>query len=187
MRSFTAPTVLLTLTLVLTAASTAGAQQYQVDPAHTSFYFRISHVDVSLVYGRFNEVTGEFNLGDDPAFNFTIQTDSVDTGNQKRDNHLRNADFFNARQFPTIMFESTEVTETDAGYDVTGELTMHGVTNTITVPLRKVGEAEFPPGTPRTGFATELTIKRSDYGMTNMLDIVGDEVELLISFEGTEQ
>jgi len=181
------PTALLALAFLLTAATSAGAQQYQFDGAHSSYYFRIGHVDVSLVYGRFNDVTGDFNLGDDPSFNFTVKTASVDTGNQKRDEHLRSPDFFNARQFPEITFKSTNVSETDAGYDVTGELSLHGVTNTVTVPLRKVGEADFPPGTPRVGFATEFTINRSDYGMTNMLDVVGDEVELMISFEGIEQ
>lgn len=173
--------------MVLAAPDSSADGDYQLDPAHSSFYFRISHLDLALVYGRFNDGEGQFTLGNEPSFEFTIQTESVDTGVEKRDNHLRSPDFFNAKQYPTITFNSTEVTPTDTGYDVTGELTLHGHTNTITVPLRHVGAGEDPWGNQRAGFATEFTIQRSDYGMDNMLDQVGDEVELLISFEGIRQ
>ena len=179
--------LLLTATVLFGAASPALAQNYELDPGHTSVYFKIKHLDVSYVFGRFNDVEGQYTLGDDPSFQFTVQTESVDTGNQKRDDHLRSPDFFNAKQFRTITFQSTSVSETDDGYEVTGDLTLHGQTNEITVPLEKVGEGEDPWGGYRTGFATEFTIKRSDYGMDQMLEMVGDEVTLMISFEGKRQ
>lgn len=177
----------LLLTLTTTLTTTATADQYVVDPAHTSFYFKIGHANIADVYGRFNDVQGDFATGENPHFNLKVATNSIDTGNQKRDEHLRSPDFFNAVQFPVITFESTQVTPTEQGYDVTGDLTIHGVTNSVTVPVVAGGTAEFPEGTHRAGFGAEITINRSDYDMTNMLDIVGDEVTLLISFEGVRE
>ena len=179
--------LLVTPMLFAAPQSAAGPGTYQLDPAHTSFYFRIKHLNTSLVYGRFNDFGGGFTLGSEPTFEFTVQTASVDTAVEKRDDHLRSPDFFNAKQYPTITFKSTEVTRTENGYDVTGDLTLHGETNTITVPLRQVGAGEDPWGNYRVGYATEFKIKRSDYGMKNMLDAVGDEAELLISFEAVRQ
>lgn len=169
---------------LLCTALPALAEDYELDPAHSSFYFKVGHLNASYVYGRFNAPEGKFTLSDNPSFEFTVPIASIDTANQKRDDHLKSPDFFNAREFPVMTFKSTEVAPTDAGYDVTGELSIHGVTKTVTIPLTKVGQAQMPPGTHRTGFATEHTIKRSDFGMDNMLNLVGDEVTLLISFEG---
>ncbi len=165
----------------------SAGTQYKLDPVHSSFYFKIKHLNVSYVFGRFNDAHGQYTLGEQPAFQFTIQTKNVDTNTPKRDDDLRSPDFFNVKQYPKITFKSTKVSKSDAGYNVTGELTIHGKTNTITVPLEKVGENKDPWGGYRSGFATEFTLKRSDYGMDHMLDSVGDEVTLMISFEGVRQ
>src|SRR4051812_48639209 len=115
--------LLLTSTLALAAPAT-----YKVDPAHSFAIFRIKHLDVGHVYGRFNEPNGSITIDDsDPsksAFSLELQTSKVDTGIQKRDEHLKSPDFFNAKQFPTIKFASTAVKKNEKGYEVTGDLTI---------------------------------------------------------------
>ncbi len=167
--------------------ASASAEQWEVDPAHSAIVFSISHLDISNQHGRFNEIAGSVTTGEQAAFGFTVQTASVDTNNAKRDDHLRGPDFFNARQFPTIIFESTQATANDDGYELTGNITLHGVTNPITVQMLKVGEGDDPWGNYRIGFETTFTINRSDFGMDNMLEMVGEEVTLTVSFEAIRQ
>jgi polyisoprenoid-binding protein YceI len=116
----------------------------------------------------------------------SIKTESVDTNNKQRDDHLRSPDFFNARQFPAIAFRSTAIKPVDGGYQVTGEFTLHGVTRPIAFNLMGGRITEFPKGVMRTGFTTELSIKRSEFGMDKFLESVGDEVIIAVSFEGTK-
>jgi len=172
------------------AESEATGHTYKIDPAHAGFYFRIEHMGLSHTMGRFNTFSGDFTLdGAESTFELTIETDSIDTGWKKRDDHLRSPDFFNVKQFPEITFTSTEVQREGDVYEVTGELTMLGTTRTVTVPLTKLGEGEDPWGNQRVGFDSTLTIERSDFGMTKFVDngMVGDEVEIMISFEGIRQ
>ncbi|MFA9480466.1 YceI family protein [Phycisphaerales bacterium AB-hyl4] len=176
-------------TLAWTDDAAAETETYEVDPVHTSIYFHVMHLDVAPVYGRFNEVSGEYELGDEPTFSFTVNTTSIDTNNAQRDEHLRSSDFFNATEFPTISFQSTsaEPLEDEDGYKVTGDMTLHGETHEITVDLVKTGEGEGMHGEHRTGFHTQFTLNRSDYGMDEMLDLVGDEVTMLIAIEGIRE
>ncbi len=166
---------------------TRAATTYQLDAAHTGVVFKIMHLGLSHTFGRFNEVKGRVTLdGSDAAkssFEFAVNPASIDTGNEKRDEHLRSPDFFNVNQHRTIGFKSTKVAAVEGGYEVTGDLTLHGVTKPITVTLRKLGEATNRQGKAMVGMETEFTIKRSDYGMTNMVGPVGDEVHLVVSFE----
>jgi len=120
----------------------------------------------------------------------------VDTGNAKRDEHLRGPDFFNAKEFPAISFKSTSLTATesdgaDAGkaYTLAGDLTLMGVTKPITVQAVKLAEGKDPWGNFRIGFDTSFKIKRSDFGMTYGVDngVVGDEVTIMLSFEGIKK
>lgn len=168
-----------------------GADQYALDKGHTAIIFGIKHLNMSYTYGRFNDIDGQFTLDAqntaNSSFKVTIKTASIDTGLKKRDDHLRSLDFFNANQFPVITFESTQVEAAEDGYQVSGKLSLHGETKPITLHLQKLGEGDDPWGNYRAGFAAELTIKRSDYGMTNMPEAVGDEVKLMISFEGLRQ
>ena len=178
----------LTLSTLLTSA--ALADNYKIDPAHTSVVFHIRHMGISNVAGMFTETGGTFVVDSDPAkmaFNAEIKVDSIFTGQQARDKHLKSPDFFNAKQFQTITFKSTKIEAAGDGYDVTGDLTLHGVTKPVTLHLVKGGEAELPKGTHRFGFTSDLTVKRTDFGMTNMVGMVGDEVKLEISFEGVKQ
>ena len=181
------------LVLIGIAAPLQAADNYTIDPMHSGVNFKISHIGLSWIYGRFNIYSGSFVLDPDDAgkcsFQLKIETESVDTNNKKRDEHLRTPDFFNAKQFPLITFESTGVKAIKDGYEVTGNLTMHGVTKPVTFALVGGKTADFPPGTPRTGYSTELIIKRSEFGVGKALfaNALGEDVHVAISFEGVKK
>jgi polyisoprenoid-binding protein YceI len=187
-RSFKAA---LAVSLFLGVATYAAADDYAIDAAHSGVTFHISHLNLSNVYGRFDNFSGGFTLdSSDPSrssFKLSIKTESVDTNNAGRDNHLRSPDFFNAKQFPTISFTSTSVKPIEGGYEVTGDLTLHGETKPITFSLNGGGSAEFPKGVRRTGFSTNFTVKRSDFGVGKPMPVLGDEVSVSIGFEGTKK
>jgi len=168
----------------------ARAEEYALDLAHTGFTFKIQHLGVSWTYGRFNACEGAFRIDSNPAntaFTLQIKTDSIDTGNQQRDDHLRSPDWFNSKQFPLITFKSTSVKQTPAGYEVTGDLTLHGVTKAVVLNVEGGGKAEFPQGVQRIGYTTNVVLKRSEFGMNTMVGPVGDDVYLSISFEGIKK
>jgi polyisoprenoid-binding protein YceI len=168
------------------SAKTAAADDYKVDAVHSAVSFKVGHLDISWIHGRFNQVSGQFTIdGNNSSFGLTIKADSVDTGNPKRDGHLKSPDFFNVKQFPQITFKSTAVKAIDDGYEVTGDLTMHGKTNPITMKLAGGKTAKF--GGQRIGFGTQLSLKRTDYGMTRLVPAAGDEVRIDISLEGLKQ
>ena len=190
---------LASLALVL-AATLAGralaADEYKVDPVHAMVLFRIQHAGIGYVHGRFNDPTGSFTLDEaDPTkstFNVEVQVANVDTHNDKRDAHLKSPDFFNAKQYPTITFKSTSVKKGAAPntLDVTGDLTLHGVTRSITVQVELTGKGQFPPGAYRAGLETTFTVKRTDYdikGIPAMPNAVGDDVRLTVAIEGVKQ
>lgn len=184
-RGFNLAAILLTF-----GATTASAETYSVDPVHSSVSFMIGHQDISYIHGRFNDYSGTFVIDKDPAktsFSLSVKVESVDTGNVKRDEHLRAPDYFNAKQFPSMTFQSTKVKPIDGGFELTGDLTIHGVTKPITLTLKGCDkEIEFPKGTPRVGGTTSLVIKRSDYGMTTALPKLGDEVYITIGVEAAK-
>jgi polyisoprenoid-binding protein YceI len=169
-----------------------AADTYTIDPVHSSVSFQADHLGVSRVHGRFNNLSGSFTIDkEDPAkssFELTVQAESVDTNNKQRDNHLRSPDFFNVKQYPVITFKSTSVKPVDGGYDVQGDLTLHGKTRPVSFTLKGGKEASFPPGVQRTGFTTELTIKRTDFDMSaKMVQAIADEALVTIGFEGTRK
>ena len=187
------PKNLLLSAVALAAIGFAGAvqaEEYAIDPAHTAFSFKVQHLGVSWTHGRFNAVDGAFRIDPNPAntsFALQIKTDSVDTANQQRDDHLRSPDWFNSKQFPLITFKSTAVKAVAGGYEVTGDLTLHGVTKAVVLNLDGGGKAEFPQGVQRIGFTTNVVLKRSEFGMNTMVGPVGDDVYLSISFEGIKK
>ena len=179
---------LVAIAVWLTVSPMVVADTFTVEPSHTAVIFSISHFGYSFTYGRFNTVAGRFAIDKtNPAasqFAFSVDVASVDTNDAKRDEHLRGADFFNAAQFPKITFTSTAVVKSEKGYDVTGDLTMHGVTKKVTLPLVAMGEGKGPYGKYRSGLTFNLQIKRSDFGMKNMVGPIGDNVAVTASFEG---
>jgi polyisoprenoid-binding protein YceI len=180
---------------ILSALSFAAVAQetaaYTVDPSHAGISFKISHLGLSWVHGRFDDLSGQFTLDrQNPAncsFELEAKTDSIDTNNRKRDDHLRSPDFFNSKQFPGITFKSTSIRSAQDGYEVTGDLTLHGVSRPVTFLLSGGKTAEFPKGVHRTGFSGELSIKRSDFGINKYVGAVADIVHLEMSFEGTKK
>jgi polyisoprenoid-binding protein YceI len=185
------PVALLVIALHggLSPALARAAESYVFDPAHTSVTFKIEHLGISWVQGRFDDLAGACTIDDDdPAkstFSMTIKTASIDTNVADRDNHLRSPDFFDVKQFPEMVFKSTAVRKTDDGLEVTGDFSLHGVTKSITFTLVGGQKTEFPKGTQRIGYVTAFQLKRSDFGMTKMIPDVGDEVRIFISFEAT--
>jgi polyisoprenoid-binding protein YceI len=173
-----------------------AADNYALDTAHTSMIFGVNHMGFSYTYGRFNKLDGKYTLDEaNPAgcsFELTIDASSVDTNDAKRDGHLKSADFLNAGEFPLITFKSTAVTgekndQGETAYQVKGDLTLHGVTRPVTLPLRLLKVGAGPDGKQRSGFICETRILRSEFGMTNMIPGVGDDVAITISFEGAVQ
>jgi polyisoprenoid-binding protein YceI len=187
------PTFLSTLALFVLCGLAVtppapAADAYAADPVHSSLVYRVKHMNATYLWGRFNAVTGSFTLDDaNPAqcqFEFQVKTDSVDTGNAKRDGHLKSPDFFNAVQFPTIAFKSHSVTKTGEAYEVVGDLTLHGVTKPVTVKVVSTGKGKGPTGAPIAGIEATFMLKRTDFGMSNMVGAVGDEVWVTAGIEG---
>jgi len=177
--------------LLFFVTSNGSTADYTVDGEHTSVSFKVQHLGISWIHGRFNDVSGRCTVDrDDPAkstFGLTIKAESVDTNVKKRDDHLRSPDFLNVKQFPLITFKSTAVKAVADGYSVTGHFTLHGVTKSITFTLTGGKTSEFPKGVERIGFTTELTVKRSDFGMDRLQGPVGDEIQIAVSFEGIKK
>jgi polyisoprenoid-binding protein YceI len=146
-------------------------------------------MNVSYFNGRFDEISGTVTLDDQnpaqSAFDLKISASSVDTANPKRDNHIKSPDFLNAKQFPTITFKSKSVSagEKDV-YEVQGDLTLHGVTKPITVKVTRTGQGPGPRGGGSVvGLESVFTVKRSDFGMSNMLQALGDEITITVGIE----
>jgi polyisoprenoid-binding protein YceI len=158
---------------VTTATSqlTALTGTYTLDPAHSRIGFVARHAMVTKVRGAFNEFEGTAVLdGDNPtnsSANVTIQVHSIDTRQAQRDEHLRSNDFLAMDEYPQITFVSTGARQVDdSTFELTGDLTIKGVTNPITVPFSFEGAAKDPFGNLRVGFEGAVTINRKDYGIT---------------------
>lgn len=191
-----APKLLLTLAVLLAPLSAASAATFEIDPAHTSTVFSVSHLGYSYTYGMFREASGtvEFDKSNPAAsqFRLAINAASLNTMNEKRDEHLRGADFFNVKQFPQITFESTSVEPAASAdgktlYNVTGTLTMHGVSREVTLPIELLGEGDTPFNDYRAGFICQTTLKRSDFGMEFMVGPIGDSIGVTVSFEAVRK
>jgi polyisoprenoid-binding protein YceI len=144
---------------------------YTLDPAHTRIGFVARHAMVTKVRGSFDEFTGTAVLdGANPAnsrVEVTIEAASIDTRNAQRDEHLRGNDFLAMQEYPKISFASTGVRQAgETTFEVTGDLTIKGVTNEITIPFEFEGAAKDPFGNERVGFEGSVTINRKDYGVT---------------------
>lgn len=175
--------------LFLSAFAIAG--QYKMDKSHTSVGFDVSHMVITTVSGTFNDF--DVNLNFDPmdlsAFSVkaTIKIASVDTDNEKRDDHLRSADFFAADDHPDMVFSSNKLEKTENGYVAHGTLTMRGVSKQVALPFEVKGPVVGPWGNERIGVKAELVLNRHDYGvkwsksMDNGGLVVGDEVLVKIN------
>ena len=163
---------------------------YTVDGGHSSVVFATKHLGVSRFYGRFNEVSGSLELNEDDlgqsSITLEIPTASVDSNSEQRDGHLKSPDFFSAKEFPVITFESSTIRGTRDAFEIDGELTLRGVTKTITAKGGFVGAGDTMFGDYRCGFEARFTIAAADYGVPFMKErpnAVGPEVEVIVSLE----
>ena len=174
------------MTMLFPAGSAGAADSYTVDPVHSFVYFKVLRGGVTNVVGRFNEVAGTAVWDEaNPAagsLQLTIQAGSVDSGNERRDAHLMSQDFFSVKEFPVLEFKSTDIQKAGAdAWDVTGDFTLHGVTNPVTLKMTKVGAGGDRRGRLTIGFEAEFTINRSEFGMTQAGRIAGEEVHCTVN------
>lgn len=180
--------------LVLGSALIGGqvmAADYVIDKQgqHAFVNFKISHLGYSWLYGTFKDFDGTFSYDaanpEASKVNVTLKTASVDTNHAERDKHLRSADFLNVSKHDTATFESTSVKSTGEGTaDVTGNLTLNGVTKPVVIAAKFIGEGKDPWGGYRAGFEGTTTLKLKDFDITKDLGPASESVELIISIEG---
>ncbi len=163
------------------------AETLQIDPMHSSVNFKVRHL-FSNVLGHFSEFSGTIEA--DPehpeksAVTCTIKAGSVDTGVERRDTHLKSADFFDAEKFPTLEFKSKKVSILGAdSADVLGDLTLHGVTKEVTMRVKFLGKGKGMQGGLTTGWEGTTQIKRSDFGLKwnkviEGAEVVSDDVDI---------
>ena len=160
------PTTTMTTTSNALSALTLGT--WNIDAAHSSVGFTARHLMISKVHGRFTALTGAINVADvvtESTVTASIDTTSVSTGDDTRDNHLRGADFFDVEQFPTIAFASTAIRPSGDDYVLIGDLTIKGVTRPVELSLEFDGVNNDPWGNTRAGFSASTDINRKDWGL----------------------
>lgn len=180
----------------LVALSTgAGAEtaRWDVDPDHSIIEFRVAHMVVSKTAGRFMDYSGFVEMDPEAktfkAIEATINTASVNTNQEKRDAHLRNADFFDVEKHPTMTYKMKSYKKHGDGYSAVGDLTLRGVTREITLVGNFNGVTKDPWGNQRAGFNGESKLNRKDFGMVwnKTLDsgglVVGDDVQIRLDIE----
>ncbi len=163
-----------------------------MDPVHSSFVFKVTHANIGHIWGHFSDYGGTFVIDESDlaksTFDITANPASVDTGAKKRDEHLQAPDYFNTKQYPAITFKSTAVKKvSDTRLEATGDLTLHGVTKSIVVPIEIVGKGEFPKGTSRVGIEATFSVKMSDYKIKGDPKSVADEIFIIASLEGARK
>ena len=171
-----------------TRTSPAVAEKYIVDVTHSAALFQVKHFGISFISGRFTDISGTIGVDRENLENSSVEivigTASVNTDLEERDEHLRNADFFDVEKYPTMSFKSSKIKKiTDTIGEVTGSFTLHGVTQTITMNVTFLGEFDVPWGQHRAGFETSFTIQRSDYGMDKLLGPAGDTIQVTLFVE----
>jgi len=180
-----------------TATASTATRTYKIDKAHSEATFQVRHL-LTKVRGRFSDFEGTILLDDaNPersSVSLTIQATSIDTSEPNRDAHLRSADFFAVDEFPTLTFASTQIAaKGEDRFDVTGDLTIRGITRRIVVPVTALGKASDPWGNERVAFEGEITINRKDFGLlwNAALEtggfLVGDDVRIAASIQAVAQ
>ena len=178
---------------VLAQTPAPQTEVFTVDKAHSSADFKIRHL-MSWKTGSFRDFDAAIQINrTEPAkssVEFTIQAKSIDTEDASRDEHLRSPDFFEVAKYPTIAFRSTSVTpKSPSLFEVAGDLTMHGVTKRVVLPVEFLGFGKDGRGKEKAGFAIDTILDRKDYGITwnRVLDeggvLLGDEVKISINLE----
>ena len=182
----------LAVAAVLSISFAVGgrADEYTVDPVHSRIGFSITHLAISTVSGQFTNYTARLVVDKGAVESLTAEADikvaSVDTGVQKRDEHLQSADFFDAGKFPEIRLEGAKTEKAGTGWVLVGKFTIHGTTRTLKLPVTIAGPVTDPWGNQRIGLQAKTTINRHDYGVGSdkaVDKMVGEEVTLDIALE----
>ena len=167
------------------------AAHYTIDPAHSSVSFKVKHMSISKVDGKFEKFSGDFNYDEkNPAAwstSASIDANSINTSSEGRDKHLKSADFFDTAKFPALNFKSAGVTNAANGKAVlSGILNMHGVEKPISLDLEFGGTAQDPMGNSRAGFEANGKVNRKDFGINpgSPNAMIGEDIEIRISIEG---
>ena len=182
----------------VTAPAITKTHTWHLDTSHTEAAFAVRHLMISTVKGHFTGITGKVTTEDDDfataTVDLTIDASTISTRDDGRDAHLKSADFFDVANFPTIIFKSRQVTPVSGTrYTVTGDLTIHGVTRSVSLDVDNEGLVKDPWGNEKAGFSARGVINRKDFGLTWNLALetggvlVGDEVKLSLEVEVTRQ
>jgi polyisoprenoid-binding protein YceI len=165
---------------------------WTIDPVHSDVSFTVRHMMVSKVRGRFSKFEGKIVTAENPldsTATATVDLSSIDTNDANRDAHLRSADIFNVDTHPTMTFTSTSVTPTDYGFDVEGDLTLHGVSRRVVLNVEPNGFGPDPFGGTRAGFSANTEISRKDFGIDFNIPmegggvVVGDKITVNLEVE----
>ena len=185
---------LITLLAASLLSFGVSAADYKIDDrgAHASINFKIKHLGYSWLTGRFNKFSGAFNYDaknpNNASINVNIDVTSIDSNHAERDKHLRGSDFLDVEKFAEATFKSTKVTDKgENNLEIIGDLTLHGVTNSITINAEKIGEGKDPWGGYRAGFAGETKIRLKDFGIPERLGPASTEVFIDLHVEGIRQ
>ncbi|MCH9675279.1 MAG: YceI family protein [Gammaproteobacteria bacterium] len=178
---------LLIAAVLLTMQPAAYAADFKIDPAHSFVQFRIKHLGYSWLMGRFNDVSGSLTWDESTptksAINVTVATASIDTNHTKRDQHIKGEDFLEVDKFPTATFVSKAYEgSADAG-TLSGDLSIHGVTRSVSFPVKRIGQGDDPWGGYRVGFEGTLPLTRADYGVTYNLGPTSTTMQLELFVE----
>lgn len=187
-----------TLAALVLGSALVGGQAFAADYAidkqgqHAFVNFKISHLGYSWLWGTFKDFDGSFSFDaakpEQSKVNVTLKTASVDTNHAERDKHLRSDDFLNVAKHPTATFESTSVKSTGEGTaDITGNLTLNGVTKPVVIAAKFIGEGDDPWGGYRAGFEGSTTLTLKDFGIKMDLGPASQTVDLIISVEGVRK
>jgi polyisoprenoid-binding protein YceI len=178
-----------------TATTQLAAGTWAIDPAHSSIAFSVRHLMVSKVRGTFRTFSGAITVGADgtPSVSAEIAVDSVDTGNEQRDAHLKAADFFDAEKYPTATFVSTAVRADGEGYKLDGDFTLRGVTRPVTLDLAFNGVNPGMGHGEVAGFEASVVLNRKDFGIDLDMpletggSVVGEKVTITLEIEALKQ
>ena len=179
-------------------AQTTTTTTWTIDPSHSEVQFKVKHLVISTVTGSFGIYEGQVEtFGDDftdAKIAFSADISSINTGSEQRDGHLKSADFFDAESFPKLTFTSTGMTKTgDDNYSLVGDLTLHGVTKSVTLKVEHGGQMQDFYGQTKAGFEITGTIKRKEFGLTwdGVTEaggvVVSDDVKLVMNIQLTKQ
>ena len=178
-------------TLGLLASAQAAVETYTIDPVHSSVGFAIRHFFTN-VPGAFTKFSGTITVDRDHLENSSvtavIDVGSVDTRTEKRDNHLRSPDFFDAVKFPSMTFKSTAWKQTaDGAFDVTGDLTIKDVTKPVVLKVKLLGFGPGMQGAMLSGWEESTTLNRNDFGISTYPKMLGDDVAVTLTVEAYQQ